>query len=291
VAHIGAIVGEVENGDDAMPLLLSHGLLSTPREFGLIAGRLRARGITHRALEIPGYTLARRGSRRTPWREWVESAETCIGAAADRDHPVMLGGLCTGGLISAAIALQRRRRVDGLVLISPTLAYDGWGLPRGHFLRHLGYWLGVDRFIRIREREPYGIKNPVVRKWIARAMRERASSAAGPAALPLWALGESERLTEYVCRRVGELDCPTMVIHARDDEITQLTAVRVFFDALNVPEKRLVVLENSYHIATMDNDHGQVAEELAAFVQCAQRRAVRSKRLDSSLTERRRVAA
>ena len=35
VAHIGAIVGERENGD-AMPRLLSHLLRSTPREFGVI---------------------------------------------------------------------------------------------------------------------------------------------------------------------------------------------------------------------------------------------------------------
>jgi carboxylesterase len=283
-------VGERDNADST-PLLLSHGLLSTPREFGLIAGRLRAGGIKHQALEIPGYTLACRGWRRTSWREWVESASACIDAAADRDRPVMLGGLCTGGLISAAIALQRRRRIDGLVLISPTLAYDGWGLSRWRHLRHLGYWLGVDRFIRIREREPYGIKNPVVRRWIAREMRDRACSAAGPAALPLWALGESEKLTAYVCQRVHELDCPTMIIHARDDEITQLRHVRAFFDALTVPEKRFVVLENSYHVVTMDNDHARVAEELAAFVRSAKRIAVLSARIDPLPVQRLRVAS
>jgi len=283
-------VDERDNADTP-PLLLSHGLLSTPREFGLIAGRLRARGIRHRVLEIPGYTLACRGWRRTPWRDWVESASMCIDAAAERDSPVLLGGLCTGGLISAAIALEHRRRVDGLVLISPTLAYDGWGLPCWRHLRHLGYWFGVDRFIHIREREPYGIKNPVVRKWVAREMRERACSAAGPAALPLWALGESEKLTAYVCRRASELDCPIMVIHARDDEITQLKRVRAFFDALTVAEKRLVVLENSYHIATMDNDHARVAEELAAFVCRARPIDVASAYTDRSTAQRRRVAS
>jgi carboxylesterase len=215
----------------------------------------------------------------------------CIDAAADRDRPVLLGGLCTGGLISAAIALEHRRRVDGLVLISPTLAYDGWGLPCWRHLRHVGYWLGVDRFIHIREREPYGIKNPVVRRWVAREMRERACSAAGPAALPLWALGESEKLTAYVCRRASELDCPIMVIHARDDEITQLKRVRAFFDALTVPEKSLVVLENSYHIATMDNDYARVAEELAAFVRRTRGIGVASAPIDRPTAQRWRVAS
>ena len=96
-------------------------------------------------------------------------------------------------------------------------------------------------------------------------------------------------MTEYVCRRARELDCPIMVIHARDDEITHLSGVHAFFDALTVPEKRFVVLENSYHIVTMDNDHAQVAEELAAFVRRTQRTVGPSARIDSLSPEHRRV--
>jgi len=50
VAHIGAIVGERENGDAMLPLR-SRGLRA-PRESGLIAGRLSDRLIRHRAPEI-----------------------------------------------------------------------------------------------------------------------------------------------------------------------------------------------------------------------------------------------
>jgi carboxylesterase len=267
---------------------LAHGLLSTPREFGLISGRLKTLGVDHQAFEVSGYTLARNGPPR-PWQQWVTAASDRIAAAHCANRPLVLGGLCTGGLIAAAVALESRVQVDGLVLMAPSLAYDGWGLPPWTRLRHLAYGLGLDRFIRVAEREPYGIKNPAVRAWIAREMRERAVSAAGPAALPLWALRESERMTRYVLRQARELRCPVLVIHALEDEITTLAPVKTFFDALEVPDKRLVVLENSYHVITLDNDRVRVVEEVARFVGDIRVRSALSK-LDSAEHGRWKVA-
>ena len=55
------------------------------------------------------------------------------------------------------------------------------------------------------------------------------------------------------------------MIHARDDEITTLDSVRRVFDALPVRAKELVVLEDSYHMITIDNERQRVAALLAGF--------------------------
>jgi carboxylesterase len=249
----------------SIPLFLFHGLYSSPQEFAFVGQDLRRRGLPHDAVVTPGYTLSTEAVS-PDWRRWRDAALAAVHPRLAGDAPVVLGGLCMGGVLAAALALEAPRNVAGLVLMSPTFAYDGWGLPLRRHLRHVGYWTRLDRFFSVAEREPYGIKNAKIRKWVIRDLQERANSAVGPARLPLRALREGERMMAEVRARLGELRCPLLVIHAREDEITSLDSVQRLFASLPQPDKELAVLENSHHMITIDNDRHEVAALLAKFV-------------------------
>ena len=244
-------------------ILLFHGLLSSPQEFGLIAHSIRRNGLTHEAVTVPGYTLGR--TLALNWRQWRVAGADVINTHAPGNAPVILGGLCMGGVLAAALALQAPERVAGLVLMSPSFDFDGWGVSPLRYLRHIGYWTGLDRFFSMAEREPYGVKNARIREWIARELHERNQSAAGPARVPLRALREGERMIKDVRARLHELTCPILMIHAREDEITSLGSVMRLFDALPQTDKELVVLENSYHMITIDNERQQIPLLLDRF--------------------------
>ena len=243
--------------------MLLHGLLSTPREFGLIALPLRNRGIELITPHLDGYSLAA-GSARTTWRQWLAAAAAAIAQAAPA-RPVVLGGLCAGGLLAAALALDAPQWVAGLVLMSPTFDFDGWGQTRWRHLRRLGYALGLDRWIHVAERDPYGVKNEKIRAWVARDMSARSGSAAGPAKLPLWAIREVDRLKDHVAAGLHRLTPRTLMLHARDDEVCTLASAQRSMQALAAADKRLVVLEDSYHMITIDNDRHRVTDELQRF--------------------------
>jgi carboxylesterase len=244
-------------------ILLFHGLLSSPQEFGLIAHSIRSKGLSHEAVTVPGYTLA--SGLAHDWRRWRAAGADVINTQVPGDAPVILGGLCMGGILAAALALQAPERIAGLVLMSPSFDFDGWGLSPVRYLRHIGYWSGLDRFFSVAEREPYGVKNARIREWIVRELHERSQSAAGPARVPLRALREAERMMKDVRARLHELTCPILMIHARDDEITSLGSVRRLFDALPQTDKELVVLDNSYHMITIDNERQQIPVLLDRF--------------------------
>jgi carboxylesterase len=244
-------------------ILLFHGLLSTPQEFGLIAHSIRSKGLSHDALTVPGYTLGTGPVH--DWRRWRAAGADVLDTHAPGNAPVILGGLCMGGVLAAALALQAPERIAGLVLMSPSFDFDGWGVSPLRYLRHIGYWTGLDRFFSVAEREPYGVKNARIREWIVRELHERNQSAAGPARVPLRALREAERMANDVRSRLHELTCPILMIHAREDEISSLRSVVRLFDTLPQIDKELVVLEDSYHMITIDNERQQIPVLLDRF--------------------------
>jgi len=245
-------------------LVLLHGLRSTPREFGLIALALRSRGIHLITPRVEGYSQQER-LQRTSWRQWLTAASTAIAQALPHGQSFVLGGLCSGGLLAAALTLEGRHRIAGLAMLSPTFDYDGWGQTRWRHLRKLGYALGLTRWIRVAEREPFGVKNPRIRAWVAREMSERASSASGPSTLPLWAIREVDRLKDWVHDGLPRLNTRTLVVHARDDDVCTLASVQRAMPTIGTADKQLVVLDDSYHMITIDNDRHLVVDELVAF--------------------------
>jgi carboxylesterase len=254
----------LNSNPSALPLVLLHGLRSTPREFGLIALPLRNRGIELITPRIDGYSVDE-GPARTSWRHWVAAASAAIARAVPPGRPMVLGGLCAGGLLAATLALEAPHRVAALVLMSATFDFDGWAQTRWRHLRRIGYAMGLDRWIRIAERDPFGIKNEKIRAWVAREMKDRAASAAGPSTLPLWAIREVDRLKDHVSAGLHRLTQRTLMLHARDDEVCTLASAQRSMHALAAVDKRLVVLENSYHMITIDNDRHRVTDELREF--------------------------
>jgi len=245
--------------------MLLHGLASSPQEFSAIRNTLLREGVAIHTPELPDYS-ATGPMRPHSWRNWVAAGQRELHRLSDSRGPVVLGGLCIGAVLALALAQANPKRVAGLILLSPTLYYDGWGLSRLLHLRHIGYLPGLRRWIKIAEQEPYGVKNPQIRKWIAREMRERRLSGAGASHLPLWAIHEAERLIRHVRLSLPHILAPTLILHAREDEVTSLRSPELLMRHLAAADKRMVVLENSYHMITLDNDRHTVVAEITRFI-------------------------
>lgn len=243
-------------------LVLIHGLFSSPMEFAMISRALRARGVAFSCLTVPGYT-AGSTSLDLSWHRWVDAAETALDARYGPDTPIVLGGLCSGGAVAAALALRKRQQdIRAVVLLSPTFRYDGWAMRGRVRFRRLAYALGIDRWFSMPEREPFGIKNPKIRARVLDEISQGRESSFGPPRLSLRGIRETERLYASVLGGLSALGAPLFVLHAREDEIASLAGLTEALASAGV-EPELTVLENSYHMITIDNDRHVVAERLA----------------------------
>jgi len=63
------------------------------------------------------------------------------------------------------------------------------------------------------------------------------------------------------------LVCPTLVFQSRDDHVVAPENAPYIIEHIGTKKKRLAWLEESYHVATLDNDKERIASETLQFIQ------------------------
>jgi carboxylesterase len=180
-------------------------------------------------------------------------------------HPRLhLMGMCMGSLLAAVLAKQERHAQGNLVMLAPPVYIDGWATPWYRGLRPLLYAVpGVGRTMKIEEEDPYGIKNEQLRA-IVKAKFERGENF-HYRWVPLECIRQVDRLRAILMKGAKEIRCPTLVVHAREDELTSLRSANFLVEQIGGGRARMVVLEDSYHMVCVDNDREIVAKNVLEF--------------------------
>jgi len=255
----------LEGGEHAV--LLLHGLQSSPAELQPLCKRLHQAGYTVQAPHIRGYGFEHGDTPRsvTHWQDWHAKTLAEFDALKQRYQTVAVGGLCIGAVLAMSIAAELGDEVAALSLLSSTLWYDGWSIPWYRFLRYAGYYSPFRYSYSYREREPFGLKNAQLRKWIAREMSHKDSSIVGASKLNLPAIQEAERMIKSVKSSLSRITAPTLIIHAEEDDVASPRNARFIAANLGSRTVETVMLHNSYHMITVDNDREQVATDTIRF--------------------------
>ena len=178
---------------------------------------------------------------------------------------VSVGGLCIGAVLALNAATEASGEIAGLSLLSTTLFYDGWSIPWYRFMLPLGYYTPFRYIYAYREREPFGLKNEQLRRWVAREMSHKTSSIAGASNLTLPAIHEAELLIKSVKRRLAQVTTPALVIHAAEDDVSTPRSADFVTNHIGSDHVHKILLHNSYHMITMDNERELVADETIKF--------------------------
>ncbi len=246
--------------------LLIHGLGGTPVELRLVARALHKAGHTVHCPQLSGHCGSEADLLETTWRDWAASVNAELDVMKQRCHTVIVGGLSMGAVMAMHVAAERKDDVQGLALYAPTLWYDGWSIPWYSFLLKLLIDTPVGRRFRFVEREPYGLKDPRIRAMIVHGMSRGDSAEAGLLGTPSGALREMWRLIGQVRKVMGTIRQPALIVHARDDDIAGLSnAIHIQRHLGGLVDT--VVLDDSYHLVTIDQQRDIVIERSLALAQ------------------------
>ena len=246
-------------------VLLIHGLGGTPVELRFIAQALARAGHTTYCCQLTGHCGTPEELRRSTWREWCGSVEAAHDRLKDHCDIILAGGLSMGGILALHLAQNRPDGVHGLLLYAPTLRLDGWSMPWYsrplHYVRPMPIRLEFD----LAEHEPFGLKDERVRALVATTMQSGDAGQAGVFSTPMRSFANFNALVAVVKRSLDRVVQPALIVHPRADDIASLKNAQYLQTHLGGLVDTLV-LDDSYHMVTLDQQRHIVAERTASFV-------------------------
>lgn len=255
---------DIPRGEHAVILL--HGLCGSALELGSVQKALRSNGFAVFAPSIPDYSAdaLTRPDVTPDWRDWCTYVEGEIARLKNEFDSVSICGLSMGATLALALA-ARNPTLSSIVLLSPVLYYDGWSVPWYHGLLAVACRLGFRNWT-YKECDPYGIKNPAMRKRVANALKKDGIAAVGAAELPARQLLAAQRLMRHVRAHLRLVRSRTLVIHSVDDETASPRGAEAIMAHIGAPSRRVIWLGDCYHIITVDNEREIVTNEAAQFL-------------------------
>jgi carboxylesterase len=256
-------------GNGPTGFLLVHGLGGTPLELKFVAKGIARQGFTVHCCQLAGHCGDEHDLLVTGWRDWYASVEDAHDRLRKRCDTIIAGGLSMGAVLALHLAAQRKTEVHGLALYAPTLWHDGWAMPRSAHLLEFGPLSALghrmfSRFYSFTEKEPYGIKDPAIRAVVLAAMTSGDTTRAGILVTPGAAIWQHCDLVDAVKRELNSIDAPALLIQARDDDMASLRNSEYLQRHLG-GRVNTVILDDSYHIITVDRQRDIVIDSSTAF--------------------------
>lgn len=240
--------------------ILLPGLNGGGLELGQLPGFLGSNGFKTLIPKINGYLY---GSEPDSFEDWVSQVHNAIDEIKDEYKTINLAGISMGSTLALAVASQRSD-ISSIALLSPVLRYDGWSVPWYRFLLDIAYKFGVRNW-KYSEREPFGIKNPDLRRRIRDKFKANELSEVGAPLITARHLHEAKGLMSYVIKNLDAISSRLLIVQSvEDDTCTVWSAEKILSDAKS-DLRRVIWLGNSYHIVTIDNEREVVLNEVLRF--------------------------
>ena len=213
-------------------VLLLHGWTGSPAHFRLLADELIALGYSVSAPLYPGHGTRVEDMLATGWRDWLRSAAEAADELTRLGKRLHLIGLSMGGVIS--------------ILLAPT--FDAATLAT------------INAPMKIQSKRARVARLARGSKRIVRQQPLPPPVGAGAAYYhqysdtPIGKLGDLFDLVRAARRTLEQVECPTLIVQSRVDETVQPESAKIIYDALGSDDKRLLWLDDSRHVAIIDQE-------------------------------------
>jgi esterase/lipase len=213
-------------------VLLVHGFTGTPMSMRPWGEHLAAAGFTVRCPLLPGHGTRWQDANISTHDQWTTSVGAAFDVLAATCDRVFVAGLSMGGTLATRLAEVRPDDVAGLLLVNPALLtqrLDAKLLPL--IARMTGSWAPIASDIK----KP-GVTELAYPKLPTRAMMQLRG---------LWAATRAD---------LARVTAPTIVFHSAVDHVVEPINSQVLLAGISSTDTTEVVLHDSYHVATLDND-------------------------------------
>lgn len=225
-------------------VLVCHGFTGSPYSMRGYGQQLAAAGYTVVGPRLAGHGISPQAMARSTASDWIASVEEALATLRQSCRQIFVTGLSMGGTLALHTAARHAAVVQGAITINaslqiakPPLAGLAFNPDAPPFVPGIGS----------------DIKIPGV------------SENAYPE-FPTAAVQHLFALVGVTYALLPRVTCPVLAMQSRDDHVVHPSNGPRLVKNVGSRRAQLLWLEDSYHVATLDNDKDLIAREAVAFI-------------------------
>jgi carboxylesterase len=236
-------------------ILLVHGFTGSPTSLRPLCDLLSKRGFAVEMPLLPGHGTAPRDLLPFRYADWRAEALSALEKLRARTKHVIAVGLSMGGTL--VLDLASSARMTGAVTINAQI------LDRGGAVVKLAPL--IEKLVPLAPASAAGLTKNDIKKGGDENAYDWVAAAAGNSLV---------RALPEVRARLKDLTVPLLVIYSRDDHSVPTANSKAIPGLVGTKPEDVTVLElqDSYHVATLDNDLPLLDERIASFAESLSKR-------------------
>ncbi|MEU0101669.1 alpha/beta fold hydrolase [Streptomyces sp. NPDC006267] len=225
-------------------VLLCHGFTGSPQSLRPWADYLAERGLTVSLPLLPGHGTRWEDMAVTGWQDWYAEVDRELRVLKEQCERVFVFGLSMGGALSLRLAAKHGDAISGLVLVNPANKVHGLSAYALPVARHL---------VR-------------TTKGLADDIALPGAHEVGYDKVPLHAAHSVRTFFRLVDGELPQVTQPVVLLHSPQDHVVPpADSVRIL-SRISSGDVSEILLEQSYHVATLDHDAERIFDESYRFI-------------------------
>lgn len=225
-------------------VLLLHGFTGSPKSMRPWGEFLASHDLTVRIPRLPGHGTRWQDMNITTWQDWYAEVDRAFRELSARCSQVFVMGLSMGGSLTLRLAELKGDAIRGIVLVNPAVHSerpDRFALP---IIKHI-----IGSFP--------GISNDINKPGQDEGAYDRIPLKAAHSLTHLWSAVKSD---------ISAIDQPLLLFRSKVDHVVEASNAAWILSHVSSTDVREVVLMDSFHVATLDNDAETIFEGSLQFV-------------------------
>jgi carboxylesterase len=243
-AHAEEFRSPGSGANAATGVLLSHGFTGSPRSMRPFAEHLAAEGYGVAVPRLPGHGTTWQEMNNTRWQDWYAVLDNELERLRKEHDRVFVAGLSMGGCLVLRLAEQHGADISGVILVNPSVRTDDKRLVILPVLQRL-----VPSFP--------GISNDIKKSGVDEGAYSR---------MPLRALHSLSQLWTVTRADLAKITQPVLLFRSTVDHVVEPSSGRAILAAISSRDVTETLLEDSYHVATLDNDAPRIFADTTTFI-------------------------
>lgn len=229
-------------------VLVIHGFTGSTQSMRYLGERLAEAGFTVYGPRLMGHGTAPEDMEQSTYRDWIASVENGLEKLRSTCDQVFVTGLSMGGTLTLYLA-ENHTDIKGIMPINAAIEMPD-------LIQNYEQLKATDtRFVA-------GIGSDIKQSGIEELAYEKT---------PVKSMGEIIELSAIVKNDLGKINIPAMIFSSVEDHVVPPENSRDIFDGIQSQNRTLIMLDNSYHVATLDHDKEMIAEKCISFIEAVKK--------------------